>query len=281
MYKILLPILFLASLLSANIYDGVAIVVEDKAITLLDMQKVMQETHLDAKKVAKLLIRKKLEKLEIKKRNITVSSDEIYADIKKLAERNNMSVGQFYDAIRESNGLSSSELKKKIKEKLLHEKLFQAIAMSSISEPSSDEIDEYFKFHKKEFEHPSIFDVTIYSDKNRAELETKVDNPMFYSPSISSQKQLLKYNRISPNLAQILSRTKIGTFTPVLPNGHGEFISFYINSIIMEKNINIETIKPQIINAILSKKREEVLTEYFARLRDNANVNIIRMPESK
>lgn len=281
MYKILLPILFLASLLSANIYDGVAIVVEDKAITLLDMQKVMQETHLDAKKVAKLLIRKKLEKLEIKKRNITVSSDEIYADIKKLAERNNMSVGQFYDAIRESNGLSSSELKNKIKEKLLHEKLFQAIAMSSISEPSSDEIDEYFKFHKKEFEHPSIFDVTIYSDKNRAELETKVDNPMFYSPSISSQKQLLKYNHISPNLAQILSRTKIGTFTPVLPNGHGEFISFYINSIIMEKNINIETIKPQIINAILSKKREEVLTEYFARLRDNANVNIIRMPESE
>ncbi len=278
MYKILL-LLLMTSLLSAKIYDGVAIVVEDKAITLLDMQKAMTQTHLDAKKVSELLIRKKLEALEIKKRKITVTSDEVYADIKRLAERNHLSVGEFYDAVRNSNGLSSSALQKKIKEKLLHEKLFQAIAMSSLSEPSDDEIAEYFKFHKKELEHPSSFDVTIYTTKSREELETKVHNPMFYSPSVTSHEQVLEYNHISPELASLLSKTKVDTFTPVLPNGQGGFMSFYINSVKMAKDMDLESIKPQIINAIMSKKREEVLTEYFARLRDNADIRIIRMPK--
>ena len=278
MYKILL-LLLMTSLLSAKIYDGVAIVVEDKAITLLDMQKAMTQTHLDAKKVSELLIRKKLEALEIKKRKITVTSDEVYADIKRLAQRNHLSVGEFYDAVRNSNGLSSSALQKKIKEKLLHEKLFQAIAMSSLSEPSDDEIAEYFKFHKKELEHPSSFDVTIYTTKSREELETKVYNPMFYSPSVTSHEQVLEYNHISPELASLLSKTKVDTFTPVLPNGQGGFMSFYINSVKMAKDMDLESIKPQIINAIMSKKREEVLTEYFARLRDNADIRIIRMPK--
>lgn len=278
MYKILL-LLLMTSLLSAKIYDGVAIVVEDKPITLLDIEKTMIKTHLDMKQVTELLIRKKLEALEIKKRNITVSSDEIYDDIRKLAERNHMSVGEFYDAVRNSNGLSSSELKAKIKEKLLHEKLFQAIAMSALSQPSDDEIADYFKFHKKEFMHPSSFDVTIYSATNREELQTKVHNPMFYSPRITSQKQVLAYNRISPQLAEILSKTKVDSFTPVLPNGHGGFMSFYINAKKMPKDIDIKSIRPQIINAIMMQKREQVLTDYFARLRENANINIIRMPE--
>ena len=278
MYKILL-LLLITSLLSAKIYDGVAIVVNEKAITLLDIEKTMAQTHLDAKQVSKLLIRKKLEALEIKKRNITVTSDEVYADIRQLAQRNHLSVAEFYDAVRNSNGLSSDALQKKIKEQLLHEKLFQAIAMSSLSEPTDDEIAEYFKLHKKEFEHPSSFDVIIYTSKSREELETKVHNLMFYSPSITSHKQVLKYNHISPKLASLLSKTKIATFTPVVPNGQGGFMSFYVNSVKMAKNIDLESIKPQIINAIMSKKREEVLTEYFARLRNNADIRIIRMPK--
>jgi len=278
MYKILFLLLF-TSLLSAKIYDGVAVVVEDKAITLLDIEKAMQETHLDAKKVTNLLIRKKLEEIEIKKRNISVSSSEVYADIKQMAARNHLSVSEFYDAVRESNGLSSSELKKKIREKLLTQKLYQTIAMSSISEPSDDEIAEYFKFHKKELEHPSAFDVIIYTAKSKEELATKVNNPMFYSPSITTQEQRLEYNRMSPELASLLSKTKVDTFTPILPDGKGGFMSFYIKSVVLAKDTDLESIKPQIINAIIAKKREEVLSDYFARLRDNSDINVIRMPE--
>ncbi|WP_457743295.1 peptidylprolyl isomerase [Sulfurimonas sp.] len=278
MYKILLALL-LATMLNAAIYDGVAIVVEDKAITLLDIEKAMQETKQDAKQVSEMLIRKKLEEIEIKKRHISVSNSEVYEDIKKMAQRNHLSVGEFYDAVRESNGLSSSELKEKIKQKLLSQKLYSTIAMSSVSEPSDDEIAEFYKFHKDELTHPSSFDVTIYTANDKAILDTKVHNPMFYTPQISSHDETLDYNSISPELASLLAKTKIDHFTPVIPNGKGGFISFYLKSMTLAKEEDLQKIKPQIINIIMGQKREQVISNYFARLRDNADVNIIRMPK--
>lgn len=278
MYKILLTLL-LGTLLNAAVYDGVAIVVEDKAITLLDIDKTMAQTHLDAKKVSDILIRKKLEDIEIEKRNITVSSSDVFDDIQKMAQRNKLSVSEFYDAVRESNGLSSEALKKKIKEKLLSQKLYQAIAMSSMSEPSDEEVQEFYKLHKKELEHPSSFNVIIYNATDKALLEEKVHNPMFYSPQLSSDEQTLKYNKISPELASLLSKTPLDTFTAVLPNGKGGFMSFYVKSIVHAKDEPLDAVRPQIINAIMGQKREQILSDYFARLRDNADINIIRMPK--
>jgi peptidyl-prolyl cis-trans isomerase SurA len=278
MYKILLTLL-LATMLNAAIYDGVAVVVEDKAITLLDVEKAMQEMHLDAKQVTDALIRKKLEEIEIEKRNISVTSAEVYDDIKKIAQRNHLSISEFYDAVREANGLTSSALKEKIKEKLLSQKLYQAIAMTSMSEPSDEEVQEFFKLHKNELEHPSSFDVIIYNATEKALLEEKVHNPMFYSPQLSSNEQTLEYNKISPELASLLSKTPPDTFTPVLPNGKGGFMSFYVKSVTAAQDEDIESVRPQIVNAIMGQKREQILSDYFARLRDNADINIIRMPE--
>jgi len=279
MIKLILALFAVVSL-QAKVYDGVAIVVEDKAITLLDIKKEMQTDHISAKKAADLLIRKKLENIEIKQRGITVTSSEIYADIKEMAERNHMSVSDFYDAVREANGLNSEELKAKIKQKLLSQKLYNAIAMSSMSEPTESEIKDYYELHKNSFEHPASFDVVIYDAKNRELLKEKVDNPMFYSPQIASSEQRLPYDRISPELASLLSKTAVGHFTPVIPNGKGGVMSFYIKSVESAEDAGLENIKTQVVNAIMADKRESILSDYFARLRDNADINIIRMPQS-
>ena len=274
-----LIIIFLAIVsLQAKVYDGVAIVVEDKAITLLDIKKEMQTDHVNAKKAADILIRKKLESIEIKQRGITVTSSEIYDDIKKMAERNHMTINEFYDAVRESNGLTSSELKEKIRQKLLSQKLYNAISMSSMSEPTESEIKDYYELHKDSFKHPTSFDVVIYESKSRELLKEKVDNPMFYSPQIASSEQVLPYDRISPELASLLSKTAVGHFTAVVPNGKGGFMSFYIKSVESAKDAGFDSIKTQLINAIMADKREAILSDYFARLRDNADINIIRMP---
>ncbi len=279
MIKLILAI-FIVSALQAKVYDGVAVVVEDKAITLLDIKKEMQTDHVDAKKATDILIRKKLESLEIKKRNISVSSSEVYDDIKKMAERNHMSVSDFYDAVREANGLTSQELKVKIKEKLLSQKLYNAIAMSSMREPGEEEIKDYFELHKNEFKHPASFEVVIYDAKQKELLQEKVDNPMFYSPQIASNEQVLPYDRISSELASLLTKTAVGHFSPVIPNGKGGFMSFYVKSVESVKDVGLESMKAQVINAIMAEKREVILSDYFARLRDNADINIIRMPEA-
>jgi len=278
MYKLFL-ILFLVGFLNAKVYDGVAVVVKDKAITLLDIKKEMQLSKVDAKRATNMLIRKKLEEIEIDERKITVSSTEVYDDIKEMASRNNMNISDFYDAVRESNGMSSTDLKAKIKQRLLSQKLYSQIAYSSISEPSDAEIEEYYNMHKENYKHPASFTVIIYDSKNREALQTKVDNPMFYSPQVMTNEQVLPYDKISPELASLLERTELNHFTNVIPNGKGGFMSFYIKEIESAKEGGLESVRNQIINSIMGEKREQVLGDYFARLKHNADINVIREVE--
>jgi hypothetical protein len=278
MFKILM-ISLLSVLLSAEVYDGVAIVVQDKAITLYDIKKEMKTSHLDAKKASDVLIRQKLEQIETKVRKITVTSAEVYDDIKKMASRNKMNISEFYEAVRESNGLTSRELKVKVKNKLLSQKLYNAISYSSMQEPSEDEIKEYYELHKSSFKHPSSFTVIIYQSNDKQKLQEKVENPMFYSPEIKTNEQVLPYNRISPELASLLERTHVDHYTAVVPDGKGGYMSFYLKDEKSAKESSLESIKTQLINAMMAERREQVLGDYFARLRHNADINIIRMPK--
>ena len=222
MYKIFLTIL-LGATLSAELVGGVAVVVKGNAITLSDIKKEMQTSKKNVKSATDVLIRKALENQEIKERKISVSSSEVYDDIKKTAARNKLTLSKFYEAVRDSNGLTSEELKEKIKEKILSQKLYSAIAYSAITEPKDDEVEAYFKSHKESFAHPSGFKVVIYQSKDKSRLQEKIDNPMFYSPDISSNEQELPYDRISPELAKLLEKTALNSFTTVIPDGKETF----------------------------------------------------------
>ncbi len=275
MYKILF-FLLVSVLLQASVYDGVAVVVKNRAITLLDIKKEMKNAHIDAKKAVNVLIRQKLEELEIQERKISVSSGEVYDYIKQMASHNHLSISAFYDAVRNSNGLSSMEFKKKIKQKLLSQKLYQAITYSSLSEPSEEEVSEYFDLHKDNFKHPVSFTVMIYATKERNLLQKKVNNPMFYSSKIQTDEQVLPYAKISPELAQLLEKTAVNSFTPIIPNGKGGFMSFYIKEVTLAKNSELESVHTQIVNLIMEEQREEILSDYFAKLKNSADINMIR-----
>jgi len=278
MYKIIFSLL-LTTFLQAEVYDGVAVVIQDQMITLYDIKQEMQQDKVGVKRATDILIRRKLEAIELKKRKITVGSSEVYADIKQLAQRNHLSVGEFYDAVREANGLTSEQLKEKIKQKLLSQKLYNAIAMSSLSEPSENEIQEYYELHKNKLTHPLAFDVIIYDARDKNILQTKTHNPMFYSPEIRSNEQTLPYNRISPELASLLEKTQPYHFTPVVPNGKGGFMTFYLKNVQTAQNASLEDVRGEIINTLMAQKREAVLSDYFARLKENTDINIIRLPK--
>ncbi|MDA3908406.1 MAG: peptidyl-prolyl cis-trans isomerase, partial [Sulfurimonas sp.] len=91
MYKIFLTIILTVTL-SAEIVDGIAVVVKGNAITLYDIKKEMQTSKRDAKSATDALIRKTLELQEIDERKLSISSGEVYDDIKKTAARNQLSV---------------------------------------------------------------------------------------------------------------------------------------------------------------------------------------------
>ena len=275
MLKLLLP-LFLLTALQAKMVDAVAVVVEDEPITLYDITQVMQTAHVGKKEAIEILIRKKLEEKEIKKRGISVSEDEVYDEIRRLAAANHMTISQFYDAVRDSNGLSSSQLKKKIKERLLSQKLYQSIAMAKMSEPDEREIEEYFKLHKEEFVHPAFYDVIIYAAPSKELLMKKLSNPMFYSEKIKQTQQRIPYEKLPPALARLLDATKEGAFTQIVPNGKGGFMNFYIERRGPTEDADMQKLRPLIVNAIMNHKRSEILDDYFAKLKDSADIKILR-----
>ncbi len=260
----------------AQTIDAIAVIVEDEIITTYDIKKEMQGSHVDEKQAREILIRKMLEAAEIKKRGIGVSEAEVYDEIRRLSAANNMSISQFYDVVRESNGLSSSQLKEKIRERLLAQKLYQSIAMSKMSEPGREEIKEYHMLHKERFSKPSFVDVVIYSAKNKELLERKMTNPMFFSADIEQHSQRLDTAKINPQLVEMLEKTKEGHFTPVVPNGQNGFMTFYVQKIGPRNEASLEQLKPQIINAIMTDKRAQILDDYFAKLRDSADIKEVR-----
>jgi hypothetical protein len=124
--------------------------------------------------------------------------------------------------------------------------------------------------------HPASFTTVIYQTKNQAALAEKVQNPMFYSPSIATNEQILPYDRISPELARLLSQTKLHSFTQIVPDGQGGFMSFYLKGIEGAKEAEFESMRGQIENKMMSETREKVLGDYFARLRHNAKITTLR-----
>ena len=102
---------------------------------------------------------------------------------------------------------------------------------------------------------------------------------MFYSPDLHAEEKRLEYDKISPELAKFLTKQKVDTFTPIVPNGKGAYISFYVKEIESAKEAGFRTIRNQVVSLIMGDKREQVLSDYFARLKGNADIKEIRMPK--
>jgi hypothetical protein len=183
MYKILLPLIF-STFLCAEPINGVSVTVKGEIITLYDVKEEMRSSNVSSAVATDNLIRKKLEAAEIGERKISVSSSEVYEDIKKVAAANKMSIEELYEAARNSTGMSSTEFKEKTKEKLISQKLYSAIAYSSVDIPKEDEIREYYELYKEDFSRPSAISVTIYGSASKNALEKKIANPMHNSNEV-------------------------------------------------------------------------------------------------
>ncbi len=277
--KFLLLILFFVTL-HAKTVDGIAIMVKDQPITLYEITSAMQENNIPQEQAVELLQRKKLEEIEIKERHITASKQEVFDDIQRMAEQNQMSIIELYSAIQTSQGLSEKELKEKIREKILNQKLYNAIAFSHLEQPNDEEIEEYYKLHKKEFQKPSSFGVLIYQCPDKNLLQEKVDNPMFYSPQVTSEERTFEADKINPRLAELLSATPVNSFTQVIPAPNGGFMSFYLKDKGATEALELDVIRPQISSALMGEKRETILKDYFDRQRLNADIKVIRLPQN-
>ncbi len=281
MRKIFLALL-VAFGLDAKMVGGASVVVKGELITIADVEKEMTQSGSNAKTAIDVLIRKKLEFIEADERKISVTTTDVHADIKQMATANNMTLDEFYAAIRESNGLSSDELKVKIKEKLISQKLYSAIAYSSMSEPTQKEIISYFDLHKSKFVHPKSFTVISYTASDKGLLAKKVSLPMFFSQDIKESEKKLYYDKISTQLAKLLESTKPDSFTSIVQTDKKSFTTFFVKEVEgADESKTYKDYQDAISSQITADKREQVLSDYFARLRNNTEIKVLREPDVK
>lgn len=115
--------------------------------------------------------------------------------------------------------------------------------------------------------------------KTKEILQKKISTPVFHSNEIKIEEQIFPYDRISPELAQLLEKTEVNSFTPIILDNKGSFVSFYLKEIQKPSKSGYNEVKEQIANLIMGQKREQVLSDYFARLKGNADIQIIRKEE--
>jgi len=278
--KNLLLMLLLAPLLFSDIIDGIAITVDAETITLYEIRQEQEISQQDVKQTVDQLIRQKLEQIEAKNRNITVSNQEVLDELKKMAQQNNMTLSQLYEAMSSVRHLTESQTKKKTKEKILKRKLFDAIAMSQMEEPTDEEVEQYYELHLDEYQVPRSIDTIVYSSQSQEALQKKISNPMMYIPEVKTENTTLIAAKINPRLTQLLIKTKNDSFTPIIPQmGSTGHMSFYV---LKKNDINtppLELIRPQVENKIMEDAREHILNEHFQRMRVNANIKILRLPK--
>lgn len=257
---------------------GVAVLVKNSPITLYEVTQEMKQSGNDATKSADTLIRKKLEQLEAQEKKISVSASEIKEEMERMAKQNNLTMEQFLDAMQTARGINESDLKAKVEESIRGQKLYSSIAFSKMAQPTPAEEAEYYQLHLDEFSHPDSYDITTYVASSAEILQAKIDDPMRNIPDIITKDENIPAKNINPQLAQILNKIEVGKFGPILPNGKNGFISFYMKD---KQNLiteNLDSIRPQINNMIMGERRNQVLNDYFTRLRLSADIKILRLP---
>ena len=279
MKKLFLSLL-LTPLLFAEIINGIAVTVDEETITLYDIRQEQTLTQLSTKETVDLLIRARLEQVEAKKRGLDVSNQEIIDDLNKMAAQNNMSLEQLYEAMSSARHLSEFQTKEKTKEKLLKQKLFDAIAMSKMDEATDEEVQEYYNLHLHEYQMPKFIDAVVYSSVDQSVLQQKIANPMMNISGIQTENVTLETAKINPRLAEILISTETGHFTPLLPQmGESGYMAFYLLSKNEPVTPELEQVRAQVENKIMQEKRDHILNEHFQRLRINADIKVLRLPE--
>lgn len=268
----------LATFLWSAPIGGVSVLVKNNPITLYEVQQEMKQSGTDAQTSSDTLIRKKLEQLEAEEKKITVSSTEVQEELARTAAQNNLTLEQFMSAMQNVRRLSEKELKAKVEESIRGQKLYSTIAFSKMGQPSADEEAEYYQLHLDEFSRPESFDVTIYRSSNQNALSAKIADPMRNVGNIQTKEEKLAYKSINPQLAQLLNKIPNGSFGPILPDGKNGFMSFYMRDKLNVVTENIDAVRPQITNMIMGEKRNQVLNDYFTRLRISADIKVIRLP---
>lgn len=260
--------------LKAQIIDGVAIKVDGNIITLYEIQEIQKELGLSKQEGIDKIIQEKLKENEIRRLNIRVDDKKLDEEIDNIVINNKITKETLIETLK-GQGISFENYRKELKKHLINRELMQKVLQTNSNLTSENDLREYYDANKEQFMLPSKIKVTSYISNSDVELQRFLANPLILNPNIEIKDEEISIKSLPPQIINIFLDTPEKKFTPVLNSGN-TLIVFFIKEKLDKELIPFDSIKPNIMQKYAEAKENEILNEYFNKIRANTKIEIIR-----
>lgn len=267
-------ILFLFGILNAQIIDGIALKVNGNIVTMFEIENLQKSLRISKDEAIRHIIIDKLRENEIKRLKINVDERRLDDEINNIAMSNRLTREQLLSALKEQ-GMDMESYRKELKNHLVNRDLMQRILQSSSNIASEDELRRYYNANKKEFSFPNKIKVTSYTSLNEAALQAFLNNPMLLNNDVVSKDEELSLHNLPPQIANVFLSTPERSFTPVLNSGNA-LIVFFVKEKIGSELAEFDNIKTIVMQKYAQTKENEILNEYFEKIKANSKIEILR-----
>lgn len=257
-----------------KIVGGIAIKVNGDPITIHEILDLSAKQHIPKAKAQAILIAQRLKTQEIKRLNISIDDTHLEQEIESIASHNNLSYQQFIQALRQQ-GMDIDTYKQKLKEDMQTRELMRNILLSS-NTSSEASMRAYYDKHKSEFISATQVQTMRYSAKDPKLLERAIANPSVSISGVEKTPEKLTLSMLNPQIAQMFSSLQTGEFSPILDAGNGSYVAFIVQEKIGENTMSFEEAKSIIAQKFAQEHQEQILDEYFEKIRQKSHIEHIR-----
>ncbi|WP_457594627.1 peptidylprolyl isomerase [Hydrogenimonas sp.] len=269
-------LLLLAAPLAAGLVDAVSIVVNDRPITLYEIYKTEKSLGLPKTKAIEFLIKKRIREEELARLGIHVDDFDVNSEIERIARQNGIDSLKMR-TILAKQGVDWEAYKKRIREKLLQERLYRQILSTKIQSPSDETLKEYYRLHIDAFSLPEKIRVIQYSSAEKRALLKAMENPLATVPGVIRKQETLETEGLNPELLFLLTKTPKGEFTEIVPVGR-QYVAFLVQDFVNPRPLPFEKVKQKVFAQWMEQKQKEAIESHFEKLRAAATVKIVRTP---
>jgi hypothetical protein len=277
MMKLLISLLLLSSLGFAKMVNGVAMTVDGEPITLYEIRDFAKTNKISINEAVTTLVQSKMEEKEIAETGIYATPQEIEMQLEKLANANNLSKETFLREFKKQ-GEDEAYLRERVEKKVKRDKLYGKLLSRKRKTIDEEMIRSQYELHKKEFKMPTKIELIEYLSSSAEALQMKQMNPMMMLPNLKVNNRTVPVNKLNPQLAMLLLKTKNNSFTPIIGIGPNESAMFYVKRKIEGEQVPYEKAKNAIAAKLIKEAEQAILIEHFEKKKSEANIVIIRKP---
>lgn len=262
-------------IIMANTIDGIAIKVNGNIITMHEIHKLQESAKIRKKEAVEQILRDKLRENEIKRLGIKIDDAKLNEEISNIASANNITRDELINALK-SQGVDFDNYKNELREHLLNRELMQKILQTNINLANDEDLKKYYDSNQELFTFPTLIKVTSYTSINDAALQKFLSNPLIVNPEVQSKDEEIDIKSLPPQIVNIFLNTPDKKFTPVLNSGN-TLIVFFIKEKTNKELMPFEEIKPNVMQRYAEAKENELLNEYFDKIKASTKIEYIRV----